>query len=534
MKRRLISVVFLGLGTLCAQAELSIGASQDNYIHTAGTADGSAATFLVRGKAGVSFSRKGYVRFDLSGKTYDATASATFAITCETSADYAGKIVVLGLKTGFAPAAGILDTDWAEASIDWANAPGNNIAHPYGFDGTTTMVIGDQVLTAGTVVEGYTMEFTIGQLADILQADETVTLMLSSYDSGLGKVLNVVASEHLTLAPPTLTVQTPVVLPEGVLEADQDNSISTAGIWDSTSEELIVRGKAGITFSRKAYTRFDLSQLIYDIESPATFQITCLDSLAYSGKLFVYGLSTGFTPGAAGLDTDWVGTAIDWANAPGNQTDHPYFFDSASTTLIASQQMAAGSITNGLMLEYTIDRLGDVIQADGSVTLMMGSYDNGTGQMLRLASAENATYMGPTLIVDGTAIPPTLTTNGTPHNWLDGYYPGLVTDADYAAQDLTDTDNDGFLAWQEYQLGTDPSNALSLLAITASESTGMGTGFIVKWQSVAGKSYNLLTNINLSVGPWGTTATGIPATGSESAYTTTVENAANFFQVELD
>jgi len=127
-----------------------------------------------------------------------------------------------------------------------------------------------------------------------------------------------------------------------------------------------------------------------------------------------------------------------------------------------------------------------------------------------------------------------LTTNGTPYPWLDDYYAGLVTDEDYEAQDITDTDNDGFLAWQEYQLGTDPTNALSLLAITEAAPTAAGDEFIVKWQSADGKSYNILTNVNLAVGDWGATASGILSGGAETSYTATVGSAVNFFQVELD
>lgn len=125
------------------------------------------------------------------------------------------------------------------------------------------------------------------------------------------------------------------------------------------------------------------------------------------------------------------------------------------------------------------------------------------------------------------------TTNGTPYPWLDDYYDGLVTSEDYEAQDITDTDGDGFLAWQEYQLGTDPTNALSLLAITEAV-LATGNEFVVTWQSADGKSYNLLSKVNLSFGSWGTNALAIPSAGAETSYTTTVGNAVNFFQVELD
>lgn len=130
----------------------------------------------------------------------------------------------------------------------------------------------------------------------------------------------------------------------------------------------------------------------------------------------------------------------------------------------------------------------------------------------------------------GEDVPVVSTTNGTPHSWLNDYYAPV---GDYEAQDLTDTDGDGFLAWQEYQLGTNPTNALSLLAITEAVPAAGGE-FVVTWQSAEGRSYNVLTNINLVMSGWGTNAAAIPSAGAETSYTTTVGNAVNFFQVELD
>ena len=47
------------------------------------------------------------------------------------------------------------------------------------------------------------------------------------------------------------------------------------------------------------------------------------------------------------------------------------------------------------------------------------------------------------------------TSNGTPYAWLQLY--GLVSDGDYEAADLLDSDSDGRLNWEEYQDGTDPT-----------------------------------------------------------------------------
>ncbi|MBR4258120.1 MAG: C10 family peptidase [Kiritimatiellae bacterium] len=60
-----------------------------------------------------------------------------------------------------------------------------------------------------------------------------------------------------------------------------------------------------------------------------------------------------------------------------------------------------------------------------------------------------------------------------PYIWLDGYYPGQgVSSAAYEALANDDSDGDGFPAWQEYLLGTDPTNAASRLFATVSMNGG--------------------------------------------------------------
>lgn len=124
------------------------------------------------------------------------------------------------------------------------------------------------------------------------------------------------------------------------------------------------------------------------------------------------------------------------------------------------------------------------------------------------------------------------TSNDTPYTWLDSY--GLVDGGDYAAADMADSDSDSLLNWQEYLCGTDPTNANSVLTINSIESVS-SDAYEVNWQSVPGKSYNLLTSSDLLSGAWATNASGMTAaSGDETSTTQTVSSAAAYFQIELD
>ena len=85
--------------------------------------------------------------------------------------------------------------------------------------------------------------------------------------------------------------------------------------------------------------------------------------------------------------------------------------------------------------------------------------------------------------------------NGTPERWLAGFY--ATNDFDAAA--LTDTDGDGLLAWEEYQAGTDPTNAASVLQVTAVVDDS-GT-YTIYWSSVVDRLYSVHRCTNL-VGSW--------------------------------
>ncbi len=113
------------------------------------------------------------------------------------------------------------------------------------------------------------------------------------------------------------------------------------------------------------------------------------------------------------------------------------------------------------------------------------------------------------------------TEKGTSLGWLAEY--GLA-----AADDEADTDGDGHANWEEYLTGTNPTNAASVLAVTAAENLGDGN-FVITWNSVEDKTYMIQTNTSLTVDAPGTLVTGIEGQPDETSYTGTISGAGTVF-----
>ncbi len=117
------------------------------------------------------------------------------------------------------------------------------------------------------------------------------------------------------------------------------------------------------------------------------------------------------------------------------------------------------------------------------------------------------------------------TAKGTLIDWLKEH--GL-TEAD----DELDTDNDGLPSWKEYIAGTVPTNAASVLELNSVAVTT--NGVVISWQSVAGKSYHIVTNNSLIIESAGIIDTVIGKDG-ETSYTGTVSGAGTvFYEIGLE
>jgi parallel beta-helix repeat protein len=86
--------------------------------------------------------------------------------------------------------------------------------------------------------------------------------------------------------------------------------------------------------------------------------------------------------------------------------------------------------------------------------------------------------------------------------------------------DSADPDGDGMNNWQEWQAGTVPTNALSVLRL--SSPVRNGSGLVVSWQSVNSRAYFIERSINLSApGSFLTLATNIAGLPGTTSFTDT-------------
>jgi len=108
--------------------------------------------------------------------------------------------------------------------------------------------------------------------------------------------------------------------------------------------------------------------------------------------------------------------------------------------------------------------------------------------------------------------PGPLAPDGLPVPWLLTYFGTTNVNAN------ADPDHDGMSNAQEYQAGTDPNNANSVLRITAESFGPGGTTASLTWNSVPTRFYYLLKNPDLRTANWTDSGLGLisPSLGSST------------------
>jgi hypothetical protein len=100
--------------------------------------------------------------------------------------------------------------------------------------------------------------------------------------------------------------------------------------------------------------------------------------------------------------------------------------------------------------------------------------------------------------------------------WLQQY--GLPTDG---SADFLDPDHDGLNTWQEWQAGTNPTNASSGFKITSTTRTNNPLGFVVTWLSQNTRMYYLQRSTDLTQSAFSTVQGDIGGQAGTTSYTDT-------------
>jgi len=164
-------------------------------------------------------------------------------------------------------------------------------------------------------------------------------------------------------------------------------------VYDSTSTTVRDHG----SWAYKSWIKFDLSGQNADADESATFRVV-YTSTKYAPTLRASGLDAGFTsPGGGVLGTDWSETELTWNSAPANNTTSGSLLRSEATLIGSKSYTSAPTI--GTEVEFEISKLGDYLQSDNTVTIIMtsvGSVD-ATNDRFNFAARDHATYDGPEL-----------------------------------------------------------------------------------------------------------------------------------------
>ncbi len=183
-----------------------------------------------------------------------------------------------------------------------------------------------------------------------------------------------------------------------------DAAGSNADATTATFSTLTVHGANATTTgaaSCKTWIRFDLSALRYRPEAPATVVITAATDPGWgiaggpwARTLQLWALNKGYAPGPGRLGTGWCEDELTWRNAPGN-LDSGRGCDPEAATLIAGHHHAPGAKAGDRFM-FTLPRLGDFLQPDQSVTVMLTI--DGESHAYRFVSRQHAGLPGPQLL----------------------------------------------------------------------------------------------------------------------------------------
>lgn len=390
------------LGSTSWGESLSLSPVDDSYAVTqhasyVDTNYGSDATLLCK-RADGTLVRIPYIKFNLSKIVNDDVArkitSATLKLTPEfILADDTRDYRVYGLAKD---AAG---QDWDELTITGNNRPASASSAP-DID-VTKCYGGDKLLVFDCGTEGTQTNLSsvamVNFLNDAISSNSVVTFIIVKDASDNLDYAAFASKNNATSSyRPVLELEysaTVEAVDDGHVRGERygDNVYNSDILWNRYDDNV-----DNFEYNGKSYARFTFTGMTPDPEMPAQLTVTVVSGSGDGGTgrhLSFYGLNAGFVSGGSVLGADWSESALTWNNAPANQTG-AYEFTADATALLVDKWVLYSA---GTTCDITIPRLGDYIQSDGSVTIMIAPRATFDEREVSLASSENATYPGPTL-----------------------------------------------------------------------------------------------------------------------------------------
>lgn len=153
-------------------------------------------------------------------------------------------------------------------------------------------------------------------------------------------------------------------------------------------------------YFRKCWIRFDLAECNFDVEAPAELSFRTIDTLNSGGApsiVNVYALKSGFSATPEQLGVDWQEDELTWNSAPGNDVSNAILMTDQADLLgqIHVEQPSQNTVTEH---RIALSRLGDYLQADDSLTVMLSvAWQKHKGAILYIASSESEDVPGPEL-----------------------------------------------------------------------------------------------------------------------------------------
>lgn len=253
------------------------------------------------------------------------------------------------------------------------------------------------------------------------------------------------------------------------------------GIIPACGLVLIPEGSSGCVCGMAYQASLALAPEIRDTDAPDLFNTVALDdntvvvvfneavSVASATNLANYSLNNGIT----------ISSAV-------RQTNH------LERVTLTVSTMAAG--TNTLTVSGVSDLHGNVMSPSQQMNFESGAADSDS--------------------------------DGLPDSWESQYFASST-----AAVASEDPDNDGLSNWQEYIAGTDPTSSFSTLLVESLQVAPSGTGYVVKWNSVSGRTYGVYYAPDLNT-DFTLLQDNIPAT--QNVYTDTLHNASSggFYRIK--